>query len=894
MTRPPLLARWLLARLLPRRERATILAELLDLFELRVERDGEAPARRWYRGQTIRFPARLWADRASRTVRALFRRDTWTMMFSLDALRRDVRYALRRLAMAPGFSAVAILSLALGIGANTAMFSIVNAVLLSDPPFEDGHELVELYTSDSGGTLYGTWSYPDFADLAEQSDGVFDEVVAARTFVAAAGAADRPRVIVGEAVSVNAFSAQGIPAVLGRVFDEQDDGGPGASPVVILNHRTWVQDFGSDPGVIGQDLRINQTMYTIVGVLPEWFTGSFPAFHSGVWIPINMVQQVMGAADDPNSRRGSRSMFVRARLADGVSVEQANAALEGFGAGLSEAHPDTNDQRVYTAIPINDVMVHPIVDRALLPVAGLLMAMVGLVLLIACANLASFLLARAEERRREIAVRLSLGAGRAGLVRQLMVETTMLALLGGAAGVFLARWAVDALVAIRPPIPIPLNLDFPLDGTVLLFTLGASVVAGTLFGLVPAFQATKPDVALTLREESGSVTGGGRMRRALVVAQVSLSVVMLVSSGLFMRSMINAQDADPGFYTGPGAIVWPQLRLTGASDEEASELWRVLEERLLAEPGIDQVAMTDMLPLGIGVQTRGFEIPGVPGPMTNGRHDIDYSMVSPGYMETMEIPLLQGRMFTQDDIAEGERVVVVSQAFERRFFPDGAVGRTLPNNDDPIRIVGVVADSKVRTIGEEPRPKVYGSTRQQHIDGLQFLVRGAGSSAETLRRTLDVMLEVEPNLVMFDQRTTEEHFAIHLFPPRMAAMLLSIFGGLALLLAGVGIFGVVSHSVARRTREVGIRVSLGASRSDVVGLLVRGGMRVVALGVIIGLVLALGTGRLVGRFLYGVAGLDPVAFIGIPAILVGVALLAAWVPARRAATIDPVKALHAE
>ncbi len=812
----------------------------------------------------------------------------------LDALLRDCRYAVRRLGMAPLFSAVAVLSLALGIGANTAMFSIVNAVLLSDPPFHDPESLVELYTSDSNGSLYGVWSYPDYLDVAAQSEEIFEGVSVARTFIAASGDVDQPGVLMGEAVSSNAFSLQGITPVMGRGFDAQDDGGPGASPVVILNHRTWSQRFGQDPQVIGKRLRINQLSYEIVGVMPEWFTGSFPAFHSEVWVPANMIQSIMASDTDPNGRRGTRSAFARARLRPDVSVEQANAWLASFAIGMEEAHPETNADRSYTALPISDVMIHPAVDRALVPVAGLLMAMVGLVLLIACANLASFLLARAEQRRREIAVRLSLGATRTNLVRQLLVETMLLALLGGAAGILVARTAVAALVSIRPPIPIPLNLDFPLDTTVLLFTLGATAVAGMLFGLVPALQSTRPDVATTLREEGGSVTGKGRLRNVLVVAQVSLSLVMLVTGGLFLRSLISTQDADPGFYTGSGAIIWPQLNLTGLSDEEARVFWRTLETRLAETPGITGVAATDNFPLGITVQSRSLEIPGLTGPRSDGLFDVDVAHVSPSYWEVMETPLLRGRGFGATDAEGGETVAVVSEAFERAYFSQGAVGRTVRNGAESIRIVGVAADSKVRTIGEDPRPKLFLSTTQQHLDALQWIVRGTGTSAEVLRLTVDTALELEPNLVLFDQRTMEQQLAVHLFPPRMAVLLLSVFGALALVLAVVGIFGVVSHAVARRRREVGIRLSLGATGVDVVRLLVRGGMAVVGVGLVAGLLMAAGVGQLVGRFLYGIHALDPVTFLGVPAILVLVAWVAALIPASKAARVNPMEALHSE
>ncbi len=808
----------------------------------------------------------------------------------------DAAYAVRRMLKAPGFTAVAVVSLALGIGANTAMFSIVNAVLLADPPFERPSELVELYTSDASGTPYGPWSYPDFTDLREGSGEVFAGVSASRTMIASGGLADRSAILLGEAVTPNHFELHGVPMVLGPGFGPQYDGPSGTSPVVVISHGLWLQEFGGDRDVIGQSYRINQLDYTVVGVTPEWYTGSFPAFHSSAFTPMNMSAVLMAFQSDadPLEQRGSRSMFVRGRLADGVSVEQANGWLGGFSTAMGEAHPATNRDRVYQAIRLDEILVHPIVDRALLPVAGLLMAMVGLVLLIACVNLAGFLLARAEARRREIGVRLALGAGRAALVRQLLVETTMIALLGGLAGIGVAHLAVDALVSVRPPIPVPLNLDFPLDGRVLGFTLGASVLAGVLFGLVPALQATNPGIANTLRDEAGSVTRRGRMRSALVVAQVAFSVVLLVGSGLFLRSLLNAQGADPGFYEGEAAIIWPQLALTGLGEAEGQEYWGELERRLLADPDITQVGFTDFMPLGFGVQTRAFQIDGFSGDRADGGIEIDIGSVSAGFFATLEVPIVVGRGFDAAD-PEGERQVVVSRALASRYFPNGAVGETLDaGGSEPWRIIGVAEDTKVRTIGEDPRPKVYMWAEQQYLEGLQVVVRGRTSGPELLARSIAIATELEPRLVLFDRRTMSEHLAVHLFPPRMAALLLSIFGGLALLLAAIGIWGVVSHSAAKRTREVGIRMTLGATRPGIVRMLVGDGLRLVVVGLAGGLVLAAATGVLVSGFLYDVGLFDPVAYLGIPLVLLIVSVGASWVPASRASRADPLIALRSD
>ncbi len=893
---PPEALRRRMWRRLPSADREVAMEELDDLWHLRRDRLGVEAADRWYRRELLRFPARLWTERVRRGWAAAIR-SAWTMGQGgggVDALIRDFRYALRRLGRSRGFSAVAILSLALGIGANTAMFSVVNAVLLVDPPFRDGDQLVDLYTSDLSGTLYGTWSHPDILDLEERSEGVFSGVAASRTFVAAVGEATSPEVVVGEAVTANHFEVLGVPMHLGRAFGPEEDGPIDSAPVAILNHGTWLREFGGDPRAIGRPWRINGLDYEIVGVAPEWYTGSFPAFRTGAFVPMNMIRRVMGQEENPLEARGNRGTFVRARRAEGVSVDQANAWLESFSLGMSETYPETNEDRRYTAIATQDILVHPLVDGALVPVAGFLMAIVALVLLIACMNLASFLLARAEQRRREIAVRLSLGAGRSGLIRQLLVETVLLSTLGGLGGLALARGAVDALLKVRPPIPVPLNLDISLDLRVLLFTLGVSVAAGIVFGLVPALQATRPRLAGTLRDESGAVTRGrSRLRGVLVTAQVSLSVVLLVGSGLFLRSLLEAQSADPGVYTGEGAVIWPQLDLSGLTEEEGIAYWAELEERLRGTPGITHVGYTDMMPLGFGVQTTGLRIPGVESNRPDGRIDIDYAWTSPGYFTTMEVPVLSGRGFEDGD-GEGERIALVSRAFERAYFPGGAVGRTVDGPGGERRIVGVVADTKVRTIGEDPRPRLYLPDGESYREARQVVTRGTGSSGEILRATVDVALAIDPRVVLMDRRTLDEHFDVHLFPPRMAALLLSIFGGLALLLAAVGIWGVVQHSVAQRTREVGLRVSLGATGGSVIRLMVGSGMRVVAFGVAVGLVLAAGAGTLVAGFLYGVRPLDPVTFIGIPLLLIVVSLGAAWFPARRAAAIDPMKALRTE
>jgi len=811
----------------------------------------------------------------------------------------EFKYALRRLVRSPGFTLVAVLSLALGIGANTAMFSLVNAVLIRQLPLKDPDQLVDIYTSEPDGYAYSMTSYLDFTDLRAHND-IFTDVVGMRTFLARVDRGGRPAMAFGEVVSSDYFEALGVPMSLGRSFLPEEDAMPGAYPVVILGYRTWVKDFGKDPGVLGQTVRLNGTPFTVVGVAPEAFTGSVPVVVTAYFAPLMVSDELLAAmmGSDPLQQRGSRSMLVKARLRPGVTIQQVNESLKAFSAGLAERYPDTNENHIMSALPTGDVALHPLVDRMLKPVAALLLGVVGLVLLIACANLASFLLARAEDRRKEIAVRLALGAGRIALIRQLLVETTVLALLGGGAGILLANWTLKLLTTFQLPIPIVIQFDIPLDRTVLLFTAGLSLLAGVAFGLAPALQATNPDVAPTLKNEAGRIGRPGRfnLRNALVMTQVALSFVLLIGAGLFVRSLRKAQLIDPGFYTGPAAFLWPIPELSGYdTPEKRQDFYREAEERLLADPVIDAVALADRMPLGSAIQSSGYVLPGVPSEAPDGNWDIDNAHVSPSYFATMDVAIERGRGFEQAD-AEGDRVVVVSETFVNRFYAgEGVVGRSIEDGKgSPLRIIGVARDTKVRTLGEDPRPFIYEMEGQPSFVGGELMVRGRGTGPELRAAARRVLHDLDPDLVYVETKTMNEYLAFTLFPPRMAALLLSVFGGLALLLAAVGIFGVVSYAVSKRTRELGIRMSLGASARDLTAMAVGGGMRLVLVGGTVGVVLAIAVTWALKSFLYGIGTTDLVTFAAIPAILSAVALVAALVPALRAATVDPVRALRSE
>jgi predicted permease len=817
----------------------------------------------------------------------------------MDLLRQDLRYAVRRLGASPLFTLVAALSLALGIGANTAIFTVVNAILWSGPAVNQSDRMVEVYTSDQGGMAYATTSYPDYLDLRNEVS-IFDEVVGYQLFIAQAEQAQSAAPVMGELVTGNYFETFGVRATLGRTFVAEESVTPGTHPVVVLGHGFWQRAHGADPSILGRTIQLNRRPYTVIGVLPASFGGMYPGLAADLFVPMMMADVVMPGTVRRLEQRGSRSLFLKARLAQGVSADAAATALGVIGARLAGEYPETNRGRVLSLVPSRDVSIHPMVDRALVPVAALLLAVVSLVLLIACANLASFLLARATDRRREIAVRRALGAGRGQLIRQMLVESVLLGLLGGTGGVLVARWATDLLVGFQPPLPIPINLDIRMDGSVLLFTLGVSVLAGIAFGLVPGLAATRPDMSAVLREEAGSVTGGRSrvsVRGILVAGQVAVSVVLLVAAGLFLRSLDKAQHIDPGFDTGPAAILWPNLELSGYDNERGEVVQRELRERLLATPGVTGVSVAGKLPLGAAVQTRGINVDGIEPPPGTESIDVDYTQADAAYFELMDIPIVSGRNFAPAD-ASGDAVAIISEAMARRFWPDrDAVGEVVylgAGRQRPVRVVGVARDTKVRTLGEAPRPYMYMNTDNEFVPSMMFLIRGTLPAPELVATARRAALDLDSDLVILEAKTMEEHLALLLYPPRMAAALLSVFGALALLLASIGLYGMVSYAVARRTREVGIRAALGASRGDIIRLMTGGGMRLILVGIGVGLALAGGVSWLLAGFLYGIRATDAATFIAVPLVLAAVGFMASWVPARRAATVDPIAALRTE
>jgi predicted permease len=816
----------------------------------------------------------------------------------LEDLWRDLRYGLRILLKKPGFTSIAVLTLALGIGANAAIFSLVNALLLRPVEGVEAPErLVSIYTSDYSSGLYGGSSYPDYLDFRDQADAftglaAFEDTVANLTF---GGEAERLR---GQAVTGNYFSVLGVRPAAGRTLLPADDAG-GAPQVVVISHGLWRRRFNSDRGLVGTGLMLDGRTYTLVGVAAENFKGT----RLGPTSPDFWVQLARPDTASPDAR-GNRGIDIVGRLRDGVTLEQAQEQVSAVAARLAREYPDTNmgtlgrpdEPRPVTVTP--ETRLGPQRQKAVWAVSAVLLAVVTCVLLIACANVANLMLVRASTRGREMAVRLALGAGRLRLVRQLLTESLCLALAGGAAGLLIARWTADLLPTFFPRDDAA-ALDFSLDWRVIAFTASVSLLSGAFFGLTPALRATRPDLVPALKDAGGAPVGGRRrlsLTNALVVAQVALSLVLLVGAGLFIRSLLKAVSADLGFTTENVLVARLDLRGEEAEAGKGQLFYRELQERVGALPGVRSVGLARIVPLSGGGMRRGTIIEGYE-PRPGEDVEINMNVVSPGYFGTVGIPLAAGRDFGAQDVKGGPGVVIVNEEFARRYFSDGSpLGKRLRiDSEGPfLEVVGVARDSKYRNLREDPLPFFYVPLAQNYAPGMALLVRTEVAPAAVAPLIRAEVQGLNKSVPVFGVGTLEGHLAAALATERMLALLLSLFGGAALLLAAVGIYGVISYAVVRRTREIGVRMALGARARDILRMVVGQGMSIVFAGGALGLALALALTRVLRSMLYGVSATDPLTFGMIAVLLTAVALLACYVPARRATRIDPLAALRHE
>jgi predicted permease len=817
----------------------------------------------------------------------------------LDDARRDMRHAVRLLKRDPLFALTAVLSLAIGIGANTTIFTIGHALLFRPPAgVADPDALIDIGTRTPGGG-FGNSSYPNYLDVRRRAttlDGAYASGLFPRA-MSFSGAGDSPATerVFGTLVTGNYFSVLGATPAAGRLFDPETVDRPGADPVVVLSHRFWTRRFNRDPSVIGRAILLNRQSFTVIGVAAERFQG--PGVRAGdLWLPMEM-----SSAASSLTNRGAALFLVSGRLKHGVSIQQAAAEIDAIGRALEIEYPEENRGRSLLVESLSPV------PGARVPVAiflVLLLTIVTLVLVIACANVAGVLLARAAARRTEIAVRLAMGAGRARLIRQLLAETLMLFVLGGVAGVAIARILASVLVALLPSLPFPVNVSLALDGRALIFTAGMVLVSAVLSGLVPALQASKADVVSALKDDA-QAPARLRLRHAFVIAQVAVSILLVVVGGLFVRALQAAGSGNPGFDPHGVELASIDLSLAGYTSTTGPRFARELVDRVRGLPDVQSASIALVLPGGFETQRRELTVPGVAPPNGERSFSVDWNIVEPRYFATLRIPLASGRDFTAADREGNQAVAIVGEGTARQFWPgENAVGRYVVQTTvgpraqitatRALQVVGVARDVKASSLIDGlSRSIVYVPLQQQYMPMLTIVARTTRGQriADEIRALVAAM---SPELPIVASQTREAATALGLVPQRVVV---SVAGGLGLvgaLLAAIGIYGVTAYAVARRRREIGIRMALGARRADVVGMILRRGIRLTVVGCAIGLLLAAGAGQALAVFLFGVPPLDPAAFGGAAALFGAVGFTACYLPARRATRIDPMTALRCD
>jgi putative ABC transport system permease protein len=819
---------------------------------------------------------------------------------------RDLRLAVRQLISQPALASVAVLSVAIGIGLNTTLFSIVNAVLFRGVPLAEPDRLVEIYSSASSDFPQLTTSYPDFLDIVEGVDAL--QGAAAHAFVRGIlSVAHRPLLVTGEAVTANYFDVLGVRIGSGRGFVQQEATAAGSAPVIVLSHSLWQQQFGGRERIVGEPVTISSVAYTVIGVAPDGFRGTMPGVPSDFWVPVTMSESLVFSgvqwSSDQNpgltrlDRRGTRWLFVKARLADGRSIEEARAQVDTIFARLRQEYPATNEDTRPSVLPATDVRFHPMLDGYVKAASAGLLAAVGLVLLIACANVANLLLARGTARRRELAIRTAIGASRLTLVRQLLAEALVLAGTGGALGLVIAWWAGRALMGVGADIfPIPVSFEFTIDPTVMAFALLISLATAVVFGLLPALSSSRPELVPALKDHvQGDRRSRFGVRDALVVGQLAMSLMLLVCGALLARGLVTARNVDLGFDPQVIASLSFNLQMNGYDVERATALRDRAVETVRAIPGVTAVSHATRLPLAPDINVTGVVVPSYhTGP--DDDTTVDVVSIGAGYFEAVGVPVLEGRAISASDVAQQRRVAVVNETMARLLWPQGsAVGgrlHTEGRSSEPYEVIGIARDHKVRSVGEAPQPYLHLPASPSRAVGL--VVRTATPAAGSLPALRQAVWALEPNVVFTEDVDAAAIAATTMAPTEIGAVVVGAFGVVALVLATVGLYGVVAYSVSRRTREVGIRMAIGATRGQVLWLILSQGARLALGGIVMGGIGAVFAGRLLQSLLYGVSATDPLAFGIAAAILLAVALVANAVPARAATRVDPLRALRTD
>jgi predicted permease len=819
-----------------------------------------------------------------------------------SGFREDLRFAARLLVKSPLFTLAAVASLGLGVGANTTIFSLVNEVLLEPLPVHDSGRLVELFTTDAKNRErfqgFMATSYPNFRDYREQSGQVLSGMAASLFTPLSLTSGGTPEQVLGEVVTGNYFDVLGVRAAVGQTFSftASEDEQLGAHPVVVLSDGLWKRRFGGSPALVGGTIELNRQRFTVLGVAPAGFRGANTLAAPTLWLPVSAHRQVLTgfAAENFDSRRALLFNVV-ARLAPSTSLAQAQAAVDATAAHLEKAYPQDNDSR--RAVVVHLTGLNPEFRQDMSLVGAVLAGVVAFVLLIACVNVANLLLARAASRRREIAVRIALGASRARLVRQLLTESALLGLLAGAVGLLIARLSQSLLWTLRPPFLDADALDLGLGGPVLAFAMVVSLLTALLFGLVPALQLSRPQLADHLKDRTSQPTGTARLfalRNVLVMAQVALSLVTLVGAGLFLRSLHNAQRTDPGFDTARLLLLSFDGGAEGYSGEAAVTFQGTVLERVRALPAVERAVLASgglfagtfsrtVFPEGVDMNDR-----------RNGRLT-PLNQVGPEYFDTVGIPIVRGRGFTEADRASSPMVAVVNETMARRTWPDqDAVGKRFRcfGQDWIIEVVGVARDAKYFTIGEDAQPFFYVPLAQHPSGAVTLHVRTAGDPASAVGTVRGQVQSLAARMPITDVQTVRQVLDQALWAPRMAASLLGLFGALALVLAALGVYGVVSYSVAERRQEFGIRMAMGARPAEMLRMVIRQTLVTASVGAGVALIVAYAATRGLGNLLIGVRGNDPVTFAATLAVILLVALAATAWPAWRASRIDPLVALR--
>jgi predicted permease len=843
--------------------------------------------------------ARYAARRAFGSV-ALAKEDSRAMwgLVTLEIFWMDLRFALRRLVKSKGFTLIALLSLALGIGANTAIFSLVNTVLLRPLPVENPERLVALnFASEKSDNIDPIFSYLNYRDLRDRNN-VLDGLMAYRMAPISLSHDGFNERAWGYVATGNYFEVLGVKPALGRMLTPEDDKAEGAHPVMVISYECWQKRFAGDPKVVGRSVSVNARSFTIIGVTPRGFHGTEIAYAAEMWFPMMMLGEIAKWSKDLWDRSG-QSYMVQGRLKSGFNIVQAQASLKAVMAQLAREYPENDGKTILLSPP---GLFGLLFRGPILSYTGVLMIAAGLVLLLACLNLANLLLARAMERRKEFAIRLAIGAGRMAIIRQLLSESLLLSFIGGLIGLLLASWLVNALMAFIPQFDFPMSSTLHIDHRVLIFTLAASLLTGVIFGLLPALKSTKPDLVPALKDEISA--GGSRrslLRSGLVVSQVALSLLLLICAGLVLRGLLRAESLNPGFTPQNAILISFDLGLQGYDDERTKIFKQQLLERVRALPGVQSAGLADYVPFDLMTRSSNIYAEGRRQERSVDPPAALRGSAGPGFIQAFGARLLQGRDFTAADNLTKQTKAIVNETFARRMWQgEPAVGKRFSRHSPEgpwIEVIGVIQDGKYYSLSEEGRLFFY--TNLEDDQG------GSGVSLSLVVRTPNEPLSLiaairrefgglDRNLPVFNVKTMTEHMDFPLFPTRVAATLLGSFGLLAMLISAIGLFGVMSYVVSQHTHEIGIRLALGAQPWSILWLIAGQGLKLTLMGLVLGLAGAIALTRALSPFLYGISAVDPLTFILISMLLSCVALLACWLPAKRAMRVDPLIALRCD